>query len=98
MFDKNINQYKTIAKEPALPSYAYINWGLYLINCGQTQEGLDKLNQSVLMNKTNPEVYLNIGITYAQKGEFEEALKNFQKAVSLDNNHIGEVPSTKGVL
>ena len=87
LFDKNINQYKIIAKEPALPSYAYINWGLYLINNGMTQEGLEKLNQSVLMNKSNPEVYLNIGITQAQKGQFEDALKNFRKAVKLDKNN-----------
>ena len=44
-FNKKINQYKIIAKEPALPSYAYINWGLHLINSGKSEEGLEKLNQ-----------------------------------------------------
>ena len=46
-FNKQINQYKTISKEPALPSYAYINWGLFLINNGDRKKGLEKLNQSI---------------------------------------------------
>lgn len=86
-FNRQINQYKIISKEPALPSYAYINWGLYLINAGNKEKGLEKLNQSALMNKKNPEVYLNIGVTYAQEGKFDEALKNFKKAVRLDVNN-----------
>lgn len=86
-FNKHINQYKTISKEPALPSYAYINWGMFLITHGNKEKGLEKLNQSILMNKSNPEVYMNIGVTYAQVGKFDEALKNFRKAVRLDNNN-----------
>ena len=86
-FNKHINQYKLISKEPALPSYAYINWGMHLINSGNLEKGLEKLNQSVLMNKSNPEVYINIGITYAQIGNFEQALKNFKKAVRLDKTN-----------
>jgi len=86
-FNRHINHYKLISKEPALPSYAYINWGMYLINTGNKEKGLEKLNQSVLMNKANPEVYLNIGVTYAQDGKFEEALKNFRKAVRLDKTN-----------
>ena len=46
-FNKHINHYKLISKEPALPSYAYINWGLYLINAGNKEKGLEKLNQSI---------------------------------------------------
>ena len=83
-FNKHINHYKAISKEPALPSYAYINWGMFLINSGNKEKGLEKLNQSILMNKSNPEVYMNIGVTYAQEGSFESALKNFRKAVKLD--------------
>lgn len=87
LFNKQINQYKLISKEPALPSYAYINWGLFLINSGKKDRGIQKLNQSVMMNKSNPEVYMNIGITYAQDKKFEEALVNFKKAVRLDKNN-----------
>ena len=47
MFDKQINQYKQISKEPALPSYAYINWGIYLIRNGKSQKGIEKFNQNV---------------------------------------------------
>lgn len=83
-FNRHINHYKAISKEPALPSYAYINWGMFLINSGNKEKGLEKLNQSILMNKSNPEVYMNIGVTYAQEGSFESALKNFGKAVKLD--------------
>ena len=86
-FNKHINQYRQISKEPALPSYAYINWGIYLINSGNKQKGLERLSQSVLMNKSNPEVYTNIGIMHAQDKNFELALKNFKKAVRLDKNN-----------
>ena len=86
-FNKHINNYKAISKEPALPSYAYINWGMHLINCGNKEKGLEKLNQSILMNKSNPEVYMSIGVMYAQEGKFDEALKNFRKAVRLDKTN-----------
>ena len=42
-FNKHINNYKAISKEPALPSYAYINWGMHLIYSGQKEKGLEKL-------------------------------------------------------
>ena len=87
MFNKRINQYKAISKEPALPSYAYINWGMFLINTGNKERGLEKLNQSIMMNKSNPEVYMSIGVMYAQDGKFDEALKNFRKAVRLDKTN-----------
>ena len=40
-FNKHINQYKLVSKEPALPSYAYINWGMHLINSGNLETGKD---------------------------------------------------------
>lgn len=86
MFDKQVNQYKTISKEPALPSYAYINWGLFLIKNGKSKKGIEKFEQSMLMNQSNPESYLNLGVTFAQSGMFNEALKNFRKAVKLNPN------------
>ena len=83
-FNKHINQYKLITKEPALPSYAYINWGLHLINIGKKDRGIEKLKQSAIMNNTNPEAYINLGIAYAQDEKFALALKNFKKAIKLD--------------
>ena len=85
--NRQVNHYKIVSKEPAIPSYAYINWGLYLINSGKKEKGIEKLKQSVLMNKSNPEVYLNLGIAYAQDSNYDEALKNFRKAVRLDKNN-----------
>ena len=86
IFDKHINQYKKISKEPALPSYAYINWGIYLIKHGKSKKGIEKLNTSAVISQSNPEVYLNLGVTFAQSGMFNEALKNFRKAVKLNPN------------
>ena len=80
-FNKKINKYKSVTKEPSLPSYAYINWGLFLIEKGRIEEGIEKLNQSALMNESNPDIYVNLGIIYAQKGDFDTALKNFKKAL-----------------
>ena len=86
-FNNNINKYKEIAKEPALPTYAYINWGMHLVNFGNKDEGIEKLKQSLIINPNNPEGYVNLGVIYAQNKEFKEALKNFKAAIKADKNN-----------
>ena len=72
-FNRHINHYKLISKEPALPSYAYINWGMYLINTGNKQKGLEKLNQrhpdlNITMDNYQDKLYSWIGGGFVMKG------------------------------
>lgn len=86
-FNNNINSYKNITKEPALPAYAYINWGMHLINTGNKEQGIEKLKQSIIINSKNPESYISLGVIYAQNKEFKEALKYFKEALKTDKNN-----------
>ena len=81
-----VNRYKSAAKEVCLPSLAYINWGMKLLDEGNSREALKKFEISKNMAYQNPESYINIGMVMAKNGELEEAVECFKKAVRIDNN------------
>ena len=81
-----VNRYKSAAKEVYLPSLAYINWGIKLLDEGHSKEALKKFEISKDMAYQNPESYLNIGMIKAKNEEFEEAIEYFRKAIRIDNN------------
>ena len=84
-----VNMYKSAAKEVYLPSLAYINWGIKLLDEGHSKEALKKFEISKDMAYQNPESYLNIGMIKAKNEEFEEAIEYFRKAIRIDNRIAG---------
>ena len=70
-----VNDYKSVAKEVSLPSYAYVNWGAQLAESGNEKDALEKFEQSAQMVNSTPEAFVNLGIIFARKGEFEQAIK-----------------------
>ena len=79
-----VNRYKNVGKEVGLPSLAYINWGIKLLDEGNSKEALKKFETSVSMVYKNPEGYINIGIIKAKNNEFEEAINCFRHAIRID--------------
>ena len=41
-----VNRYKNVGKEVGLPSLAYINWGIKLLDEGNSKEALKNLKQA----------------------------------------------------
>ena len=82
-----VNDYKSVAKEVSLPSYAYVNWGAQLAESGNEKDALEKFEQSAQMVNSTPEAFVNLGIIFARKGEFEQAIKYFKKALKIDDTY-----------
>ncbi len=56
---------------------------------GKTDEALDKYFEAAKVMPSNPETYFNIGGIYLMKRNIKQARENWQKAISLDPNHVG---------
>ena len=86
-WDELINTYKNKGKN-AIPTYAYLSWGIQLAELGLTDEALKKFEQSASMAHRNPEAYINIGVLKAKEGQLEEALEYYKKALRADARNI----------
>ena len=82
--DKFVKNYKMSSRTFQLPSSAYMNWGIELARSGNVVEGMEKLNTAALMANKNPWVFVNLGIAFLKQKKYEEAIKNFRKAVKID--------------
>lgn len=80
-----VNRYKRVGKEVGIPSLAYINWGIKLMDEGKTKEALKKFETSIGMGYQNPEAYINISVIKAKENKFEEAKEFLHKAIRMDN-------------
>lgn len=85
-FNTFINDYKSVGKEVSLPSHAYVNWGMQLIDSGNEKEALEKFELSANMVNSTPDAYVNLGIVCAKKAKFEEAIEFFKKAIRIDDS------------
>lgn len=100
--DVEVNDYKKISQTPSLPSIAYVNWALKLIDEGKIPEAEEKLVSSTLMAHRTPEAYINLGILKVREGKFDEAGELYIKALRLDRNSakahcfLGNVLTEKG--
>lgn len=84
--DGEVNDYKSIAKNPAMPSIAYVNWAIHLAESGHMKEAEEKLLSSTLMAHQTPEAYINLGVLKIKERKFEEAIKLYSRAIRLDSN------------
>jgi tetratricopeptide (TPR) repeat protein len=57
-----------------------------LIESGQLEEALQTCNEIIEIND-DAEVYYNMGYILSIKGNFEEALKSFKRATTINNQH-----------
>ena len=83
-FNSFVNDYKSVGKEVSLPSHAYVNWGVQLIESGKEDEALEKFLQSADMVNSTPDAFVNLGIICAKKADYEQACKFFRKAIKID--------------
>ncbi|MDC0625296.1 hypothetical protein OAP76_06475 [Alphaproteobacteria bacterium] len=68
--------------EDAINSKAVI-----LIELKKYNEAYDFLKKKIISNKTNKYYFMNLGKILADRGEFNEAIIFFDKALSIDNEH-----------
>ena len=85
--DNYVNKYKESAGEVSLPSVAYMNWGIRLLDEGKKEEAFKLLEKSAQMPYLNSESYVNLGIAYAHADDYNNALSCFKKATKLDRNN-----------
>lgn len=62
----------------------YYNRGTYYVRIKQYDNAISDLKRSIELYPTQPYAYHNLGAAYREKGELEEALKSFSKAIQLN--------------
>ena len=70
-----------------MPSYAYMNWGIKLLDSGDEKKALELLEKSVEMPYANSDSYVNLAIVLAKENKYELALNYLKKATKLDNEN-----------
>ena len=85
--DDFINLYKENAKEVSMPSYAYMNWGIKLLDSGDEKKAMDMLEKSIEMPYANSDSYVNLAIVLAKEEKFDKAIEYLKKATKMDNEN-----------
>ncbi len=60
-----------------------INWGSELINEGDYGNAFDKLFLAIKYDEANPDIYYKLGTANFHAKSFDDAIANFQRAISL---------------
>ena len=66
----------------------YSGLGIAYINANKYSEALISFNQALLIDKTDPDVYYNIGYLNASFQKYSESIENFNAAIQLNSNHF----------
>ena len=64
---------------------AYIEKGIILFERKQYQEALKLFNMTTTVSNTDPDAYYWLGRCYEATGKTEDAITNYERALSLDN-------------
>lgn len=80
-----------------LKSEIYMELGSSLFKSGQYKEALIQIKLALKYIPGNANAYCNIGLCYTALGENEQALKNYDKALKIQPNHI-DVNQNRGQL
>lgn len=64
----------------------YYNRGTYYVRIKQYDNAISDLKRSIELYPAQPYAYHNLGAAYREKGEMEEALKYFSKAIQLNKD------------
>ncbi len=54
------------------------------LSMGQLNKALDNLKQAVVQDPQNPSIHFNVGVSYDQMGNFDEAKNAYLKAIEID--------------
>ncbi len=69
-------------------SYKIIStYGILLVEVGQYDAAIEILGQGLALIDYDPETWNYLGVAYWSKGDYENALGAYQKALSLDSNY-----------
>lgn len=85
--DNTINSYNSKTMKIAMPSKAYLNWGINLALEGKIHDAIEKFEMSSNMPLTDPENFLNWGIALAKLHRFDEAVQKFNEALRIDKTY-----------
>jgi arylsulfatase A-like enzyme/Flp pilus assembly protein TadD len=64
-----------------------VTFGIFLTEVGQFDAAIDVLTKGLALIDYDPELWNYLGVAYWRKGEFANAQKAFQEALSLDDNY-----------
>jgi len=64
-----------------------VTYGLFLAEAGAPEQAIGILRQGLAIIDHDPELWNCLGVAHLNKGEFDEALKAFEQALSLDHNY-----------
>jgi len=78
------------------PKYQY-NLGLFHLNGGNIPEAIIALNKSIALSATNHLAWNALGLAQAMSGEFEEAIRNYQKCLAI-NPRFSEARNNLGTV
>lgn len=65
--------------------HTYYNKGICLRKLGRLDKSIDDLKKAVDMKPDNPNAHNNLGLSYFENKEFDEALTEYTKAIQHSN-------------
>ena len=66
-------------------SHVYSNWGETFASRGQSQEAIKACTRSLELNPNEADAYKQRGIAYTQAGDYQNAVQDFNHALSLSS-------------
>ena len=79
---------QAIALNPEEP-FSYNNRGIAKVQLGMLEEGFADIQHSLSLDNKNSYAYMNLGIYYLKKKDYEQAIVNFKIANEIDPNTLG---------
>jgi tetratricopeptide (TPR) repeat protein len=64
-----------------------LNYGILLVKTGHLEEGIAFLRKAIGIIETDPDAWIQLGLAYSIKREFQKALEFYEKALTLDNTN-----------
>lgn len=61
-------------------------YGIFLVQEGRLDKGIELLQRALTLIDFDPDVWINLGMACWRKGDYQKALKHYEKALSLDHN------------
>lgn len=68
-------------------SQAYMNYGEFLLQLGRSADALTIYKEAGRHTANNADLYYNMAVVYLEMKQFQEALNNFNKALSIIPHH-----------
>jgi tetratricopeptide (TPR) repeat protein len=89
--DEAIRLYKKaleIVTEQEYKYQAYFNKGICLRRKGKLDESINDFKEAIKMRNDRPSAHNNLGLSYFENDEFDEALIHYRKAIDLEPSSV----------